>query len=333
MEKNFKTLCSILQKETPILIQTHDFPDHDALGSAYALMKLLQKNGYEAEIGYGGLLQSFSMLEFAKYLNYPLIDVTQIEDKNKYQVIIVDGSPFKGTVKTVGGILKAVIDHHPPRAKSKAAFTDIRPEIGSCCSIIWSYWQEEKAELSKDVATALFAGIQLDTNFLARKVSKLDMHAHYNLYFKSDVQAVTKILKTTINIDELEEIGSALSAHIRIGNFLLVELEKDSSRALLSVIADFLIWIKDIEFVIVIETSGDEYKLSARSRDKKLDAGYLIQTALKGIGSGGGHAHMAGGIIKAKKYPGKKAFLGLIVEKANSIGEKESLWQKIIRKF
>lgn len=318
MEEKFSTLCSVLTKEKPVLIQTHDFPDHDALGAAYALSKLLEKFGYKVDIAYGGIIQSLPLIEFVKYLDHSLLKIEEIKDLQKYQVIIVDGSPFKGTVKKVGGILKAVIDHHPPRARSTAEYTDIRAEMGACSSIIWSYWKESGQEYGKPEATAMIAGIQLDTAFLSRKVNHLDMDAYYELYFKSDVQKTYQMIKTTINIGELEEIGRAFSDYFRIDNFLLVELGEDYSRALLSVVADFLIWIKDIAFVIVIETSGDEYKLSARSRNPNFDAGYLIQEAVKGIGSGGGHAHMAGGVIQAEKYPGKQIFLSSIVELANS---------------
>ncbi|UTC62361.1 DHH family phosphoesterase [Treponema sp. OMZ 788] len=332
MEEKFSTLCSILDKNQPVLVQTHDFPDHDAIGAAYALSKLLENHGYTTEIAYGGLVQSLPLIEFVKYLNHPLLKVEEIEDLKKYQVIIVDGSPFKATVSKVAGILKAVIDHHPPRTKSAAEYMDIRPEMGACCSIIWSYWKESGKEYDGMTATAMIAGIQLDTSFLTRRVNPLDMDAYYELYFKSDVQTMYQMIKTTINIDELEEIGRAFTDYFQIGNFLLVELGEDYSRALLSVLADFLIWIKDISFVIVIETSGTEYKLSARSRDKTLDAGYLVKEALNGIGSGGGHAHMAGGVIQPKKYPGKKVLLGSIVELANS-DRKESLWTKIMKKL
>lgn len=329
MEKTFKELCSVLEKDKPLLIQTHDFPDHDALGAAYSLMKLLEAYGFKPEIGYGGAIQSLSLTEFVQYLKQPLIHIEKIDDLEKFQVIIVDGSPFKGTVKNVGGILKGIIDHHPPRMKSTAPFTDIRPQMGACCSIIWSYWKEAINSGLKEydgiTATALIAGIQLDTNFLTRHVSQTDLDAYYELDFKADIQATQQMLKTTINAGELEEIGRAFTGYFRIGNFLLVELEEDYSRALLSVVADFLLWLKDIVFVVVIEVCGDEFKLSARSRDKNLDAGYIIQNALKGMGSGGGHAHMAGGVIQAKKYPGKKAFLNLITENANAAEKTNSI--------
>ena len=318
MEEKLSTLCSVLSKDQPVLVQTHDFPDHDALGAAYALLKLLETYGYKVEIAYGGHIQSLSLIEFVEYLDHPLLKLDEIEDLKKYQVVIVDGSPFKGTVKYVGGILKAVIDHHPERIQSTAAYTDIRVGIGACSSIIWSYWKESGKEYDGMTATAMIAGIQLDTAFLSRGVSKLDLDAYYELYFKSDVQKTYQMIKTTINICDLEEIGQAFTNYLRIDNFLIVELSEDYSRAILSVVADFLIWIKDISFVIVIETDGPEYKLSARSRDKNLDAGWLIQEAVKDMGSGGGHAHMAGGAIDAERYCGKTVFLNSIIKLANS---------------
>ena len=115
MEEKLSTLCSVLSKDQPVLVQTHDFPDHDALGAAYALLKLLETYGYKVEIAYGGHIQSLSLIEFVEYLNYPLLKLDEIEDLKKYQVVVVDGFPFKGTVKYVGGILKAVIDHHLER--------------------------------------------------------------------------------------------------------------------------------------------------------------------------------------------------------------------------
>jgi len=68
MEKNLskteKTLTPYLQlldkldTKKSVLIQTHDFPDHDAIGAAYALSVLLTKKRFNCSITYGGLLQS-----------------------------------------------------------------------------------------------------------------------------------------------------------------------------------------------------------------------------------------------------------------------------------
>ena len=39
----FRTLIGILDPARPVLVQTHDFPDHDAVGSAYGLSELLRR--------------------------------------------------------------------------------------------------------------------------------------------------------------------------------------------------------------------------------------------------------------------------------------------------
>lgn len=53
----------------------------------------------------------------------------------------------------------------------------------------------------------------------------------------------------------------------------------------------------------------DGIKFSVRSEDTAIHAGNLIHSALQGYGDGGGHAEMAGGMIRKKnvhllgKYP------------------------------
>lgn len=328
----FLTLLSVLEKERPVFIQTHDFPDHDAVGAAYALSVLLHFYGFKTQIGYGGLIQDISLQSLIKFLEIELTKIEEAGEENNFQVIIVDGSPFKGPIETVAGELKAVIDHHQPKAKSSAPFTDIRAEIGSCSSIIWSYWKTAEKEIDGKTASALLAGIQLDTHFLSRKVTEMDLDAHYEVYQKGDAKEVNKILRTTVSIGQLEKIGKAFSSYLLVEDFILVEVKENYSSAILSVLSDFLIWIKEVRFAVVIEVSGERYKLSARSRDTELNAGYMIYQATKKIGAGGGHANMAGGFVLASKYPGKKEFLKAIIKKSSSKEQKEPLWKRIFRR-
>ena len=80
MKEKLSMLCSVLSKDQPVLIQTHDFPDHDALGAAYALLKLLESYGYKMEIAYGGHIQSLLLIEFVEYLGCPLLKLDEIDD-------------------------------------------------------------------------------------------------------------------------------------------------------------------------------------------------------------------------------------------------------------
>ena len=313
MSKPFSTLSQLLDPSRPVLIQTHDFPDHDAIGAAYGLCELLLRHHFECAMTYGGLIQSISLASMIDRLDISLVPFQEACAKSVYQTIVVDGSPASGTVKVVAGTLLAVIDHHPQRKPLNCPFTDIRTDTGSCSSIIWTYWQESKEEPDKTTATALLAGIQLDTDFLSRKVSKTDLDAHYDLFFKGNSNLAREVVYTSLSIEQLPKIGEAFQHFLVSDSILFTEIYGDYTNELLSVLADFLLRLQEIEFVVVIEVHGDEYHLSARSRTQNIDTGYIIRRVLSGIGTGGGHGHMAGGIINAKEYPGADEFLRKII--------------------
>ncbi len=239
-------------------------------------------------------------------------------DGSPAQAIVVDGSPANGTVARIAGELVAVIDHHPASSSPACPFVDVRTEAGSCSSIIWSYWKERGEEPDARAATALLAGIQLDTDFLSRRVSPLDLEAHHALFFAGDRDLAREVVRTTLSVAQLPHIGDALSNCRVRGDVLVCEVGRDCGSELLSVLADFLLRLREIAFVAVVEARGPEYRLSARTRDTRVDAGEAIRLALDGIGEGGGHRHMAGGIIEPGAYPGGEGLLERIESEVTS---------------
>jgi nanoRNase/pAp phosphatase (c-di-AMP/oligoRNAs hydrolase) len=317
----FEALLSVLTAKRPVLIQTHDFPDHDAVGAAFGLCELLSRRGFSCSIAYGGSIQSISLSEMIKELSIKLIplDAAQqagddAQTPSDAQTIVVDGSPASGTVRAVAGKLVAVIDHHPARKRLSVPFADVRLDVGSCAAIVWTYWKEAGEEPEGAAATALLAGIQLDTDFLSRRVSKTDLDAHHDLFFRGNHELARQVVRTSLSVDQLADIGRAFSSVRVTDGALLAEVSGDYPAELLSVLADFLLRLREVSFVVVIEVRGPEFRLSARTRDRAIDTGHVIRHALAGIGSGGGHPHMAGGIIKPERYPGGDAFLARIVD-------------------
>lgn len=61
---------------------------------------------------------------------------------------------------------------------------------------------------------------------------------------------------------------------------------------------DFILALIEVEVAVVFSYREDGIKFSVRSEDPEIHAGNLIHDALKGIGNGGGHAAMAGGLIQ-----------------------------------
>jgi nanoRNase/pAp phosphatase (c-di-AMP/oligoRNAs hydrolase) len=320
MDEPFRTLTGILERDRPVLVQTHDFPDHDALGAAYALSELLARRGHRCSIAYGGRIQSISLASMVSKLGIAIENFADACAKPDFQTIVVDGSPAGGTIATVAGTLTGVIDHHPPRRKIIIPFADVRPTTGACCSIIWTYWKEAGETPDEITATALLAGIQLDTDFLSRRVSVTDLEAHAALYFLGNCDLAREIVRTSLEISQLPALGQAFSSATVEGSVIIAELQGDYTSELLSVMADFLLRLREISFAVAVETGGDEFRLSARSRDLALDAGLILSRSLAGIGSGGGHPHMAGGSIRKEEYPGKDGLLRRIME---SIAEEQ----------
>lgn len=57
---DFVHYLQALQAETHIYIQTHDFPDHDAVAAAYGLQQLLLNYKIRTRIIYAGSLERVS---------------------------------------------------------------------------------------------------------------------------------------------------------------------------------------------------------------------------------------------------------------------------------
>lgn len=315
MTAPFRALLKVLDPGRPVLIQTHDFPDHDAVGAAYGLCELLLRNGYNCSMTYGGLIQSISLAAMLDRLDIEMTPFAEACADSSYQTVVVDGSPGGGTVRTVAGTLTAIIDHHPAWKAISSPFIDLGVGIGSCSAMIWTYWQESGEVPDRTTSTALLAGIQLDTDFLSRRVSKTDLDAHYDLFFRGNPELAREVVRTALSVDQLAEIGRAFSSFQIRDSILLTEVHGDYSSELLSVLADFLLRLQEITFVVVVEIHGTEYHLSARTRDRAIDTGYIVRKVLSGIGSGGGHPHMAGGVIDPALYPGADAFLRLFADR------------------
>ena len=80
--KNIKKLVDLLKNEKTIYIQTHDFPDHDAVGAALGLKYLLDCFGIASRLIYEGTIHRISLIEF--------IDTLKIDIKHASEYTITE---------------------------------------------------------------------------------------------------------------------------------------------------------------------------------------------------------------------------------------------------
>ncbi len=296
----FRELQKLLDVSRELVVQTHDYPDIDAVASAWALAELVRSGGIKASIAYKGELRSRSLHRMVSELGIEF----SLSPGAEADIVVVDGSPSNGNVSLFPGRLLGVIDHHFKSAEPVAPYLDIRPEIAACATIIRGYWAETGVEPPLHIATALLAGIQADTDFLSRRSSELDFEAYASLFHSADWERSSRIVRSALDLAELRLLVRALGAAEVRNGLLFAYLPGPCGQEALAVLADFVLRAEELRAAVIAERDGSSVHLSVRSKSPELSAFDLVKSALDGIGSGGGHSHSAGGIVPASTFPG-----------------------------
>ena len=99
----------------PVYIQTHNFPDPDAIASAYGLQKLLEMYGVESVLCYDGKIDKLSASKMLGAFQIQMLPyeslVSDMQETNR--IICVDTQKHAGNVTDFVGDEVACIDHHP----------------------------------------------------------------------------------------------------------------------------------------------------------------------------------------------------------------------------
>lgn len=288
----------------PIYIQTHNFPDPDAIASAYGLQKLLGIYGIESRLCYDGKIDKLSA---SKMLDAFHIQMSPYEDllsdmKETDQIIYVDTQKHGGNVTDFIGDEVACIDHHPTFVPMEYQYRDIRI-TGACASLIAEYYAVSGNEPEKDAATALLYGIKMDTLQFTRGVTELDIKMFGFLFPYCDQEKLSNLERNNMEFADLKAYGAAIEnieLYDKVG-FSCIPFSCPD--AMIAILSDFILSLIEVEVAIVFSFREDGIKLSARSEDPGIHAGNLLHEALKDMGNGGGHALMGGGFISKDRLP------------------------------
>ena len=153
-----------------VAVISHYNPDADALGSSMALTLCLRELGKKVEVfNESEGFERFSFLPGIESLRTDLIDsYTEAQLNSSFDLVVVlDCGDSKRVGDRSAQLLSSHskllnIDHHI----SNDAFGDLNvvdPKASSTCEILFPILEALSPKLSKDVATALLAGIYGDT--------------------------------------------------------------------------------------------------------------------------------------------------------------------------
>jgi len=296
--KRFAELLRVIGDRRPVYVQTHDFPDHDAVASAFAMQGALSRAGVPSRIVYAGDLQRDSLRRMIRDLGIAVEPASAVVMAPEDPVVIVDGCKGSKNVTDLPGDEVAVIDHHDVKSPDTVPYVDIRPGFGACSTMIHGYWTESGMPMTGGVATALMIGINMDTALLTRQVSRADIAAYADLYAAADVRLENSILRNSIQTKDLAFYRHALENVDISERVAFCYFPEGCNQNLLGILGDFFISLEEAEFVVLCARNAGVINVSVRSERETWNASRVVQAALQGIGFGGGHADMAGGIIR-----------------------------------
>ena len=156
-----------------VLLLSHSFPDGDTLGAASAMLRALRALGKEAKF--------CCEHEIPEKFKYLFEDLGQIFPDREFApdliaaLDIADITLIGALAQEYEGRIDLCIDHHAANRKfAKESFVD--PSAAAACEILCRLMAVLEAEITPEIATALFTGITTDTGCFRYRNTTADTH-------------------------------------------------------------------------------------------------------------------------------------------------------------
>ena len=297
------------------LVVLHDYPDPDAIASAFTHRMISAKYGIDVDITYSGKISHSQNVALVKLLGIDLIPFRSGFNLGSYEgAVFID---HQGTA--VNEITKAlerneipvliVVDHHEIQEGVKAAYVDIQ-KVGATSTIYSHYLKQGLLDLQKerkeDVAmtTALMHGILTDTGGFIRAGGE-DFQAAGFLSQTCDHDLLAQIMNQSRSKQVMEVIRRALENRSVVDSLSIAGIGylRAEDRDAIPQAADFLIDEENVHTAVVYGIVRDDNQaevLTGSLRTSKLifDPDEFIKDVFGVDQDGhyyGGGKHSAGG--------------------------------------
>ncbi|MDR3569202.1 MAG: bifunctional oligoribonuclease/PAP phosphatase NrnA [Syntrophobacteraceae bacterium] len=246
------------------IIVLQDFPDPDAISSAYAHQLISEAFDIECDIVYNGRVSHQQNIALVKLIGIELVRFDGSVDFHKYAgAIYLDnqGTTAEEIVKCLeelGVPALAIIDHHEFQHRIEPAFQDIRRSYGATATIYAHYLEQGLIRLDKHhkehvmAATALSHGIITDTGGLIRAGAE-DFHAAAYLSQYRDPDLLEQILNQARPKRSMDVIHRALEDKVTVEGLSIagVGYLRTEDRDAIPLTADFLVTEENVHTAIV----------------------------------------------------------------------------------
>lgn len=284
------------------LVLIQDFPDPDALSSAWAYRLICKNYNIDCDIFYGGTLSHQENIALVRLTGLPARrwnpQTNTGPDLSKYQAYVLLDT--QGTTCQLTRIVEdselnlfLVVDHHAPQKEVAATLVDLRPDIRATATILTQYLQsQELLTLDRSnnthvkCATALMHGLRSDTNNLMHAAESDFMAAAYlsNFY---DPQLLAAVLQASRSKRVMDVIERSLRNRKVQNNVSIagVGYLRYDDRDAIPQAADFLITEENVHTAVVygiVHDEGEEREVvigSLRTSKITLDPDEFIKEA------------------------------------------------------
>lgn len=315
----FEQMLEAHRNESHVIV-LQDFPDPDALSSAWVYKLIADQFEIQTDIVYAGTLSHQENIALVRLTSLPVSRWQSQKgvdrDLDKYQgCVLIDN---QGTTSQILPILQeatipviAVIDHHSQQDNINAEFVDIRSNTRATATIMTQYIQAGLLQLDTSIAehvncaTALMHGLRSDTNCLLQAQEEDFQAAAYISRFM-DSQLLNTILRSNRSKQVMEVIDRSLRNRTVHNSFTLagVGYLRYDDRDAIPQAADFLVTEENVHTAVVygiIRSENGESEVlvgSLRTTKLTLDPDEFLKEAFgtdpQGRFFGGGRS-MAGG--------------------------------------
>ncbi|OGO28013.1 MAG: exopolyphosphatase-like protein [Chloroflexi bacterium RBG_16_54_18] len=299
------------------LVILHEFPDPDAISSAYAHWLISAAHKIDVDIVYKGEISHPQNIALTKLVGVNMCEYKPNTDLSRYQAAVFIDNQGTTVEEIVSALENAqvpvllVVDHHQPQDRLVPLYNEIA-QTGSTSTIYANMLEQGVIEFDSALkehsmaATALMHGIMSDTEGFVRATSQ-DFQAAAFLSRFRDAEMLSQILRQARRKQTMDIIHRALGNRVIIENYSIAGISyiRSEDRDAIPQAADFLITEENVHTAIVfgIMSDGDKQENlvgSMRTSKVTLDPDEFLKDVFGKSENGryyGGGRPLAGGFV------------------------------------
>lgn len=293
-----------------LLILTHDYPDPDALASAFALYHLAREGyGISAKIVYGGIVGRTENRAMVSILKIPIHKIAENELKRAKHVALIDtqpgfdNNPFNKEVRAL-----IVIDQHPPVRKPDAELAVIETECGATSVVLAHCLLQSGLSVPVNLATALTYGILSDTAHFFRCNDAQVIQTYLDILAHSDLGLLAKIQNPPRSRSFFTSLGKAFQNAVVFRKTIVSHLGVIDTPDLVAQTADFLMTYNKVSWSLCTGRYKHKLYVSLRGSKSDIPAYEILRAIVPDPSHAGGHDVIAGGSFEVEESGGGRAW-------------------------